>query len=365
MTYFYSETTTLAHESGAWNQLQPILSDFLAGHITKEDLQDAPSDLGVILCAAAFENDLSLFDRLPETAFVSWCANRNIQAPVDNRLSDLAFYQSELVNLGLISHKSQAAPFNTSRDGVQMFDLSVPALSDESVCYDEDFAQIVLENADKISRYKRSMSDPYQHLEERTIRILGYHMADQRTKRQFIKKFGRALFSELTAKIIIDDNTMPNVKSELFELQDYLGLTNIVISKHTVQFRYPFASEHRLAQFDDPKELQEFLDDTFVHLASENENLGLGHRFNKGAITFEKAALLCKYCDFELVAEEGVYRLKDIQGGNLGDIESKTFESLEAVIHRLENYFLDLDTSVNEYGNIVPVPEEQGSGRFV
>ena len=49
------------------------------------------------------------------------------------------------------------------------------------------------------------------------------------------------------------------------------------------------------------------------------------------------------------------YSLKDIQGGNLGDIESETFESLEYVIDRLENYFTDQEVAVNEYGNIVPL----------
>lgn len=358
MTYFYSECTNLIHESGCWNQLQPIITDFLTGHISATDLEDAPSDLGIILCAAAWESDLNLFDRIPHSAFVSWASKRGIPAPVENRLAHLGFYQSELLNMGLISDKNEASPFQTERDEVQMFDLNLPENLGEPICYDEEFAQIVLQNADKIVRYKRSLNDAYQHLEERTIRILGSALADERTKRQFIKSFGRTLFSELTEKIIIDDNSWPKIKSELFELQDYLGLTNIVISKQTVQFRYPFASEKRIATFDDPKELQEFLDDTFPN---SSDNSG----YKTGAITFEKAYKLCQYCDFQLLKEGATYRLKDIQGGNLGDIESEVFESLESVIDRLENYFLDQNVIVNEYGNIVPVPEEQGVGRWV
>jgi hypothetical protein len=364
MTYFYSETINLAYDSGCFRQVQPIIIDFLAGEITKQDLESAPTDLGVILASAAWERDLTLFDRIPHSVFTAWASKRGIPAPVENRLAHLGFYQQELVNMGLISDKDQASPLQTERDGLQMFDLNLPESLGEPICYDEEFAQIVLQNADKITRYKRSLNDPYQHLEERTMRILGYALTDKRIKRQFIKSFGRTLFSDLTAKMIIDDNTMPNVKSELFELQDYLGLTNIVISKHTVQFRYPFASIHRLAQFDDPKELQEFLDLNFPNSS------GSGGYYKTGVITFEKAALLCEYCDFTLLVngeQQGfdTYSLKDIQGGNLGDIESEVFERLESVIDRLENYFLDQNVIVNEYGNIVSVPEEQGIGRWV
>lgn len=356
MTYPYSETMNLAHDSGCWNQLQPILADFIAGHITKQDLQDAPSDLGIILCSAAWENDITLFEHIPASCFSNWTNNRGLAIETNN-LPTLGYYQQELLNLGLISGLSDTTitTVQTTEDKT-VFELVVPNVltggDTLSIGSDSQFAQIVLANADKIVRYKRSLNDAYQHLEERTIRILGSALADQRTKRQFVKRFGRKLFSELTEKIIIDDNSWAKIKSELFEVQDYLGLTNIVISKQTAQFRYPFASEHRLAQFDDPKELQEFLDDTFP-----NSNSGY---YKTGVITYEKVALLCKYCDFTLQVngeEQGfdTYSLSDDQGGNLGDIESEVFEGLESVIDRLENYFTDQEVAVNEYGNIVPL----------
>ena len=304
MTYFYSETMNLAHESGVWNQLQPILTDFLAGHISKEDLQDAPSDLGIILCSAAWENNLALFDRIPHSYFTAWASNRGLEIETNN-LPTLGFYQQELVNMGLISAISDTTITTVqTTDDKTVFELVVPNVltggDTLSIGSDSQFARIVLQNADKITRYKRSLNDPYQHLEERTMRILGSALANERTKRQFINAYGRNLFSELTAKMIIDDNSWPKVKSELFELQDLLGLTNIVISRQTVQFNYPFAYEHRLAQFDNAQALQEFLDDTFPNSSS-------GY-YKTGVITFEKAYKLCQYCDFTLLVngeEEG------------------------------------------------------------
>ena len=181
----------LAHESGVWNQLQPILTDFLAGHISKEDLQDAPSDLGIILCSAAWENNLALFDRIPHSYFTAWASKRGLEIETNN-LPTLGFYQQELVNMGLLSAISDTTITTVqTTDDKTVFELVVPKVltggDTLSIGSDSQFAQIVLQNADKITRYKRSMSDPYQHLEERTIRILGSALADERTKRQFVK----------------------------------------------------------------------------------------------------------------------------------------------------------------------------------
>lgn len=47
-------------------------------------------------------------------------------------------------------------------------------------------------------------------------------------------------------------------------------------------------------------------------------------------------------CEFDVFKKNGEYNLIDRQGGNLGDIESETFESLIDVCERLEGtYFND------------------------
>ena len=46
--------------------------------------------------------------------------------------------------------------------------------------------------------------------------------------------------------------------------------------------------------------------------------------------------------DFEIIFSEGFFTLKDLQGANLGDIESEYFHSPEEVLDRMEHYYKDI-----------------------
>lgn len=59
-------------------------------------------------------------------------------------------------------------------------------------------------------------------------------------------------------------------------------------------------------------------------------------------LTDEDKIKLLGFVDFKLLTnEDGTYRLKDLQGGNLANIESEIFETIDDAVGRLETYWND------------------------
>lgn len=50
---------------------------------------------------------------------------------------------------------------------------------------------------------------------------------------------------------------------------------------------------------------------------------------------------LINQVEFEVIRENGKYRLKDLQGANLATIEGDIFDSLDDIIERLDVYWYD------------------------
>ena len=56
-----------------------------------------------------------------------------------------------------------------------------------------------------------------------------------------------------------------------------------------------------------------------------------------------------RYSDFAVFKSvNGKFRVEDLQGGNLSDIESEVFDSLSDIVHRLETYWYDLKSHKEE-----------------
>lgn len=68
-------------------------------------------------------------------------------------------------------------------------------------------------------------------------------------------------------------------------------------------------------------------------------------------LTLNECLFFINECEFDVLAnkEMALFRVIDIQGGNLGDIESEEFDSLHDIIERLsDTYLVDYGFLSNE-----------------
>lgn len=61
----------------------------------------------------------------------------------------------------------------------------------------------------------------------------------------------------------------------------------------------------------------------------------------KDSLDYEDKLSIIESLDFKVVKENGSYRLIDLQGANLANIENETFENLDKILDRLDLYLYD------------------------
>ena len=74
------------------------------------------------------------------------------------------------------------------------------------------------------------------------------------------------------------------------------------------------------------------------YLGYTEKNYGLWD-LNLKELSEEEMKELIAEARFELIEENGKYRVEDLDRANLGDIEDEEFDSLEEILKRLNSYF--------------------------
>lgn len=72
------------------------------------------------------------------------------------------------------------------------------------------------------------------------------------------------------------------------------------------------------------------------------------YRDDIDSLTTEEKLELIELCDFRAIKEDNYYRIEDLQGGNLGDIESEKFDDYIDILDRISHYLYDIFISNGE-----------------
>lgn len=72
------------------------------------------------------------------------------------------------------------------------------------------------------------------------------------------------------------------------------------------------------------------------------------YRDDIDSLTTEEKLELIELCDFRVIKEDNYYRIEDLQGGNLGDIESEKFDDYIDILDRIGHYLYDIFISNGE-----------------
>lgn len=72
------------------------------------------------------------------------------------------------------------------------------------------------------------------------------------------------------------------------------------------------------------------------------------YRDDIDSLTTEEKLELIELCDFRVIKEDNYYRIEDLQGGNLGDIESEEFDDYIDILDRIGHYLYDIFISNGE-----------------
>lgn len=139
-----------------------------------------------------------------------------------------------------------------------------------------------------------------------------------------MKKFKVSLTETLYKEFIIEAKTEEEAENTIRTLHEN---SEIILTGDDFTGKTDFLTE----ESEEEETLTEYLGYT-------ERNYGLWD-LNLKELSEEEMRKLIGDVRLELIEEDGVFRVEDLDGANLGNIEDEEFDSLEDVLKRLNSYF--------------------------
>ena len=138
-----------------------------------------------------------------------------------------------------------------------------------------------------------------------------------------MKKFKVSLTETLYKEFIIEEKTEEDAENTIRTLYDN---SEIILADDKIG-----GTDFLTEESEEEETLTEYLGYT-------EKNYGLWD-LNLKELSEEEMSELIGDIRLELIEEDGVFRVEDLDGANLGNIEDEEFDSLEDVLKRLNSYF--------------------------
>ncbi len=138
-----------------------------------------------------------------------------------------------------------------------------------------------------------------------------------------MKKFKVSLTETLYKEFIIEAKTEEEAENTIRTLYDN---SEIILA------------DDKIGETDFLTEESEEEETLTEYLGYTERNYGLWD-LNLKELSEEEMRELIGDVRLELIEEDGVFRVEDLDGANLGNIEDEEFDSLEDVLKRLNSYF--------------------------
>lgn len=139
-----------------------------------------------------------------------------------------------------------------------------------------------------------------------------------------MKKFKVSLTETLYKEFIIEAKTEEEAENTVRTLHEN---SEIILTDNDFTGKTDFLTE----KSEEEENLTEYLGYT-------EKNYGLWD-LNLKELSEEEMKEVIAEARFELIEENGKYRVEDLERANLGNIEDEEFDSLEDILKRLNSYF--------------------------